>query len=107
MITPWDNTRLTRRDISRVFPCFGHFDKMHCFNLGFIYKCPYERLCKKEKAIADEKRKEYLKYYQGGDKGRRRMYRELEIIRKVRERRKKEREEAYKEFGGKIHIKRK
>ncbi len=37
---------LTRKNVLDEFPCFGHFNKIHCFNIGFIGKCPIERLCK-------------------------------------------------------------
>ena len=52
---------LDRRSVQEKFPCFGHFDKINCINMGFLefkrdaqtgvlgcQHCPLERLCKKE-----------------------------------------------------------
>ena len=52
---------MTRESVKQIFPCFGHFAKMHCYNLGYLQyhinpstgikqfpHCPLERLCKQE-----------------------------------------------------------
>jgi hypothetical protein len=109
IILPWDReaANLTRRNVQSVFPCFTHFDKMHCYNLGIVGTCPYERLCKKEKEIEDLKRKEYLNFYQGGDKEIRKMLKEAALIKKRRQIQQERLKEEYEEFANKIYIKRK
>jgi len=55
--------------IRDTHPCFGHYSKMHCMNLGYFKfkkdhfgitqceKCPFDKIC----------RKETLKYAQDSD----------------------------------------
>lgn len=49
-----------RHNVLDYFPCFGHFDKINCMNLGFLQfkrnamgvlgceHCPLERICKQD-----------------------------------------------------------
>jgi hypothetical protein len=43
-------SKINRQNVTEYFPCFGRYDSLNCYNIGFTGLnfggiCPYRKLC--------------------------------------------------------------